>query len=43
MRLEAKSRDEMGELAMWFNKFIEELQKIIKDISKNTETIDQRY
>ncbi len=34
-RLEVKSEDEVGELAKWFNVFMEKLQKIIKDIAGN--------
>jgi methyl-accepting chemotaxis protein len=33
-RLEANSRDEVGELAKWFNTFIEKLQGIIKDVAE---------
>ena len=39
MRLEATSKDEVGELARWFNTFIEKLQGIIKDISSGVETL----
>jgi len=39
MRLEVKSRDEVGELAKWFNVFIEKLQGIIKDIAGGVETL----
>jgi methyl-accepting chemotaxis protein len=38
-RLEASSRDEVGELARWFNVFIEKLQGIIKDIAGGVETL----
>ena len=34
-RLETETRDEIGEMAKWFNIFIENLQKIIGDILKN--------
>lgn len=34
-RLEIKSRDEVGELAHWFNAFIFRMQEIVKDISNN--------
>lgn len=34
-RLESGSKDEIGEMAQWFNIFIEQLQKIIGDILKN--------
>jgi methyl-accepting chemotaxis protein len=39
MRLEATSKDEVGELARWFNVFIEKLQGIMKDISGGVETL----
>jgi methyl-accepting chemotaxis protein len=39
MRLEATSKDEVGELARWFNVFIEKLQGIIKDITGGVETL----
>ncbi|MDY6974394.1 MAG: methyl-accepting chemotaxis protein, partial [Thermodesulfobacteriota bacterium] len=38
-RLEAKSKDEIGELAKWFNIFMEKLQGIMKNISGNAETL----
>ncbi|RJQ54694.1 MAG: methyl-accepting chemotaxis protein [Desulfobacteraceae bacterium] len=38
-RLEISSKDEVGELARWFNVFIEKLQTIIRDIAQNTETL----
>ncbi len=34
-RLEVKSQDEMGELARWFNIFIEKIQVVIRDVSQN--------
>lgn len=34
-RLEVKSEDEMGELAKWFNIFMEKIQTIIKDVAGN--------
>ncbi len=34
-RLEVKSKDEMGELAKWFNVFIEKMQTVIKDVAQN--------
>jgi len=40
MRLRVSSRDEIGELARWFNVFIEKLQGIIGDIAGNTQSID---
>ena len=39
MRLPVTSRDEVGELAKWFNTFIEKLQGIIKDIAGGVETL----
>jgi len=33
-RLDANSKDEVGELAKWFNTFIEKLQGIISDVSE---------
>jgi len=40
VRLEADSKDEIGELAVWFNVFIEKLQGIIKDVAKNSEMLN---
>lgn len=39
MRLEATTRDEVGELAKWFNVFIEKLQGIIQDIAGGVDTL----
>jgi methyl-accepting chemotaxis protein len=38
-RLNVVSNDEVGELAKWFNTFMEKLQNVIKDVVNNTETI----
>jgi methyl-accepting chemotaxis protein len=38
-RLDIKSRDETGELAMWFNLFLDKIQGIIRDISDNAGTL----
>ena len=38
-RLDASSTDEIGELARWFNTFVEKLQGIIKQIAGNTKTL----
>jgi len=38
-RLESKSKDEIGQLADYFNSFVEKLQKIIQGISVNTQTV----
>ena len=40
MRLVVNSNDEVGELAKWFNIFIEKLQKIIGNISDNTKQVN---
>jgi methyl-accepting chemotaxis protein len=40
MRLAVTSKDEVGELAKWFNIFIEKLQKIIGSISDNTNQVN---
>jgi methyl-accepting chemotaxis protein len=39
MRLQVTSQDEVGELARWFNTFIEKLQGIIGQISGGVETL----
>jgi methyl-accepting chemotaxis protein len=39
-RLAIVSKDEIGELAKWFNIFIEKLQKIIGQVSANTQSIN---
>ncbi len=39
-RLIIKSDDEIGEMASWFNMFIEKLQTLIIDVSKKTNTLD---
>lgn len=38
-RLQVKSNDEVGQLATWFNVFMEKLQKIIKEVAKNTRSV----
>ena len=35
-RLEVKSQDEMGELAKWFNVFIEKIQTVVRDVAQNS-------
>ena len=39
MRLQVDSRDEVGEMAKWFNIFIEKLQGIIKQIADNASNV----
>ena len=38
-RLELKSKDEIAELAKWFNTFIAKIQSLIKEISENSQTL----
>jgi methyl-accepting chemotaxis protein len=38
-RIDIKSTDEVGELARWFNTFIEKIQHIISDVTKNAENL----
>lgn len=39
MRLDARSRDEVGELGFWFNSFIEKLQGIIVRIAESSKQV----
>jgi methyl-accepting chemotaxis protein len=39
-RLEVKNKDELGELANWFNIFVENLQEIVKDIAGNAKSLN---
>ena len=39
MRLSVTSKDEVGELAKWFNVFIEKLQGLIKDVAEGVQTL----
>jgi methyl-accepting chemotaxis protein len=39
MRLDLKNRDEMGDLANWFNIFIEKLHKLMTDIAANASNL----
>jgi methyl-accepting chemotaxis protein len=39
MRLDDSSKDEIGELALWFNTFVEKLQGIIQNIRENAQTV----
>jgi methyl-accepting chemotaxis protein len=38
-RLEVDTRDELGEMANWFNTFLKDLQAMIKDIAANSVTL----
>lgn len=40
MRLDARSTDEVGELGLWFNRFIEKLQAIIKRLAENSDMVN---
>ena len=40
IRLEVNSKDEVGELAKWFNVFMEKLQGIVKEIAENADTLN---
>jgi len=39
MRLQVHSKDEVGELATWFNVFIDKLQHIIRDVAAGVHTL----
>jgi methyl-accepting chemotaxis protein len=38
-RIESNSKDEIGELATWFNTFMGKLQALVKEITKNAESL----
>lgn len=38
-RIEIKTKDEIAELAGWFNVFLEKLQSMIRDIARNSEVV----
>lgn len=40
-RIVVESQDEVGELAGWFNQFLQKLQELIGSIANNTSAIDQ--
>lgn len=40
-RIEINSKDELGELAGWFNIFLEKLQKIIKQLAEESANVDR--
>ena len=40
-RLKVETKDEVGEMAGWFNKFIDAIQKIIKDVAKNANHVKE--
>ncbi|OHE74145.1 MAG: hypothetical protein A2007_04805 [Verrucomicrobia bacterium GWC2_42_7] len=40
-RLNAHSKDELGDLAKWFNIFIEKLQELIKKVAVNTQSLTE--
>lgn len=39
-RIEVKSADEIGELALWFNIFLEKQQKLIQQLGRNSTDVD---
>ena len=40
-RLPVNSKDEVGQLAQWFNEFLEKMRLIIADIAGNADTLNQ--
>lgn len=40
-RLKVETKDEVGEMAGWFNKFIDTIQKIIKDVAQNANQVKE--
>jgi len=41
MRIKTSSKDELGELAHWFNLFLDKLQSIIRNIAENAGSINE--
>ncbi|REL25446.1 methyl-accepting chemotaxis protein [Thalassotalea euphylliae] len=41
VRLETNSKDEIGDLVLWFNSFIEKLQSVIKDVVETATPVAQ--
>jgi methyl-accepting chemotaxis protein len=39
LRMEVKSADELGDLAFWFNKFVEKIQHVLVEISYSSKTL----
>ena len=40
-RLEVTSKDEVGQVAQWFNTFINKIHTLIQDVAKNADTLNQ--
>jgi methyl-accepting chemotaxis protein len=40
-RLKVETKDEVGEMAEWFNRFIDTIQKIIKDVAQNSNQVKE--
>ncbi|MEH0020670.1 MAG: methyl-accepting chemotaxis protein [Desulfobacter sp.] len=40
-RLDIRTKDEIGELAQWFNRFMEDLQNIIRHSTQTTHSVDR--
>lgn len=38
-RLDANRSDELGEMALWFNKFVERIQEVVRQIASNATTL----
>tara|TARA_B100000614_G_scaffold262630_2_gene297243 strand:+ start:216 stop:1940 length:1725 start_codon:yes stop_codon:yes gene_type:complete len=41
LRIETRAKDEVGELAKWFNKFIDKLRLMIKNTADNTDSLNR--
>jgi len=39
-RLDEGTKDELGDLALWFNKFMDKLQQLIKEMARNAASLD---
>ena len=39
-RLEVKSKDEVGQLALWFNTFVTKLETVVMDIAKTADSVN---
>lgn len=40
MKLDVKSKGEIGEMARWFNLFVDKLREVIKDVKDNSTSLD---
>ncbi|MCP4720415.1 MAG: HAMP domain-containing protein, partial [Desulfobacteraceae bacterium] len=39
-RIQVRSKDEIGELARWFNEFVKAIQSVISDVSANANQLN---